>query len=127
MKRLTATLVFSAALLGSAFAAQPASYNVFFVSGSAQLTPDGNEIVASAANTIRHARNAKVIISAGDPRWGEARFHSVQAALVARGVDNSRIVRAGMAASPIVDNPVLLNRVEIRVQTNRPLETAMSY
>jgi hypothetical protein len=127
MTRVTAGLVFAAALMGSAIAAQqPTSFNVFFDQNSEQLTPDAAQIVASAANTIRHTRNARIIVSTGNPRLGEGRFHSVQAALIADGVDSRRIVRANLVATPIAYDPVLADRVEIRLQSNLVLRTAMT-
>ncbi len=127
MKRVTVGLALLAALALPASAATPTSYNVFFAPRNAELTPDSSAIIASAAATIRHSRSGKVIISAGDPQYAEARFHTVQVALVADGVDATRIVRANLAATSIAYDALLANRVEIKLmRTGGYVQTALS-
>jgi len=57
---------------------------------------DASAIVAIAAHAVRREDAGRIIISAGDPRFAEARFHSVQTALIAGGVNADRIARANL-------------------------------
>jgi outer membrane protein OmpA-like peptidoglycan-associated protein len=95
-------------------------FNVFFHSGSTQLTPEASQIVDSAAISIKEGRPAKVIISAGaapgdNLRFAEARFKTVQTQLVARGVDPAILVRATLVEAPVELGPTADRRVEIKL------------
>jgi outer membrane protein OmpA-like peptidoglycan-associated protein len=95
-------------------------FNVFFHSGSAQLTPEAAEIVDSAAISIMEGHPDKVIVSAGSApgdnlQFAEARFKTVQGLLVAKGVDPAVLVRATLVESPVELGATADRRVEIKL------------
>jgi outer membrane protein OmpA-like peptidoglycan-associated protein len=117
----------AALFLIAAIAVQPAlaapaptkSYNVFFSEGSAELTPEAATILAIAAKEIRQKRPGHVIVSAGTPEttaFAQARFQSVQSALVYGGVDAKKIVRANLTQEAADLGPVADSRVEVTLQ-----------
>jgi outer membrane protein OmpA-like peptidoglycan-associated protein len=95
-------------------------FNVFFHSGTAELTPEAAQIVDSAAISIKEGHPGRVIISAGSApgdnlRFAEARFKTVQGQLVAKGVDPAILVRATLVESPVELGPTADRRVEIKL------------
>lgn len=122
---LLAALTIAAGCSTFGHRAQP-EFNVFFHSGSAQLTPEASQIVDSAAISIKEGHPGKVIISAGSApgdnlRFAEARFNAVQAQLVAKGVDPAILARATLVESPVELGPMADRRVEIKlIKDNTP-------
>ncbi len=103
----------------------PTAFNVFFHSGSSELTADATSIVDSAAVAIREGHPRLVIVSAGTSpgdnlNFAEARFKSVQAVLVADGVSPALIARATLTEAPAELGPTAERRVEIKLVDNAP-------
>jgi outer membrane protein OmpA-like peptidoglycan-associated protein len=95
-------------------------FNVFFHSGSAQLTPEAAQIVDSAAISIKEGHPGRVMVSAGSApgdnlQFAEARFKTVQGQLVAKGVDPAILIRATIVESPVELGPTADRRVEIKL------------
>ena len=93
-------LLFSGLLLAGcqAPATLPATFIVFFHSGSAELTEDANASIARAAEGVRASHPSQVAIACvaqGDNlRLAAPRYQAVQRALIARGAAARGVCRA---------------------------------
>lgn len=119
-----AAAMFLAACSTMGMGGQPV-FHVFFHTGSAELTPEAAEIVDSAALSIAHGHPKAVIISAGaapgdNLAFAEARFKTVQATLVAKGVNPAIIARATLVELPAELGPMADRRVEIKLLNDTP-------
>lgn len=126
MKRILSSLV--TALLVTACTTfghhSPPVFNVFFHSGSADLTPEAAQIVDAAAISIGEDHPGTVVISAGaapgdNLKFAEARFKTVQAVLVAKGVNSAIIARATLTELPVELGPTADRRVEIKLLADK--------
>ena len=96
-----AILLFAASLLAACQSAGtnlPATFIVFFHSGSAELTPEAQTAIAQAADAVKASRPSQVAIASGvaqgdNLRLAEPRYLAVQRALVGRGVAAASIAR----------------------------------
>jgi hypothetical protein len=97
----------------------PSKFEVFFASGSSELSPSTKEIVDQAAAAIKAQHPNAVIIGAGGSAKGVAlsdpRFDVVRAALLADGVSPSLIVQANLPIEKIKGAGIAELRVEIRL------------
>ena len=97
----------------------PAKYEVFFGSGSSELSPSTKEIVDQAAAAIKAQHPKAVIIGAGGSTKGAAlsdpRFDVVRDALLADGVSPALIVQANLPIEKMKGAAVAELRVEIRL------------
>ncbi|HEX3673757.1 MAG TPA: hypothetical protein VHU87_05740 [Rhizomicrobium sp.] len=103
----------------------PAVFVVFFPDHSTTLTADGQKIVGDAATaarihgdeTIQLTGPSTKVAPGYDPRFAEPRIHAVEAALIADGIDQSRLVRASETTDGInvKSDPSGAQRVEIRL------------
>ena len=115
INRLAATLLVALALAGCASQTETASsFNVFFTQNATALSPDGQAIVAQAADAIRRLRSATVTIAASN----EPRYEAVRAALVARGVAPGSITRASLPQIEANAGATAAQRVEIILSPN---------
>jgi len=99
------------------FVGTPTTFIVFFPVKSAELTPEGAQIVRDAATIVAKTHPETVVIAAGVTAGGELsqpRFEAVRQALVADGVDQDIIARAAIA-DPKLDTMPAKQRVEIRL------------
>ena len=96
----------------------PATYIVFFQSGSAELTGDANASIAQAAEGVRRSHPSQIAIASGvargdNLRLAEARYQAVQRALIARGVAAASIVRSSLPDAALPTGAAADTRVEI--------------
>jgi hypothetical protein len=100
----------------------PSKYEVFFASGSTELSPSTKEIVGQAAAAIKAQHPNAVIIGAGGSTKGAAlsdpRFDVVRAALLADGVSPALIVQSNLPIEKIKGAGIAELRVEIRLVQN---------
>jgi outer membrane protein OmpA-like peptidoglycan-associated protein len=118
MKRVS--LVLAALLLSACQAAAPlpATFIVFFHSGSAELTPEAQAAIAQAADAARASHASGIAIASGvaqgdNLRLAEPRYAAVQRALVARGVAAASIARSSLPDAGVNTGPTADTRVEI--------------
>jgi len=102
----------------------PKVFIVFFPIKSADLTPDGIDIVKIAAMQIQKQHPQAVQIAAGVASGGNMemsapRFAAVRQKLVDDGVPEDLIARSAIA-DPQLDKGPARQRVEIRLLTNGP-------
>ena len=97
----------------------PAKYEVFFGSGSSELSPSTRAIVDQAAAAIKSQHPKSVIIGAGGSTKGAAlsdpRFNVVREALLADGVSPALIVQANLPVEKMKGAGIAELRVEIRL------------
>jgi outer membrane protein OmpA-like peptidoglycan-associated protein len=96
----------------------PATFIVFFQSGSAELNADAQAAVARAAEAARTTGAAQVAIASGvaqgdNLKLAEPRYLAVQRALIARGVAAGSIARASLPDAGVNSGPTADTRVEI--------------
>ena len=100
----------------------PTKYEVFFASGSTELSPSTKEIVDQAAAAIKAQHPNAVIIGAGGSTKGAAlsdpRFDVVRNALLADGVSPALIVQSNLPIEKIKGAGIAELRVEIRLVQN---------
>jgi outer membrane protein OmpA-like peptidoglycan-associated protein len=117
-----ALLLFAAALAlaacQSASAPLPATFIVFFHSGSAELTPEAQAAIAQAAAAVQASRPSHVAIASGvaqgdNLRLAEPRYLAVQRALIGRGVAAASIARSSLPDAGVNTGPTADTRVEI--------------
>src|SRR4051812_40482448 len=97
-----ALLLFAVLALASCQSASPslpATFIVFFHSGSTELTPEAQTAIAQAATAAQASRPSHVAIASGvaqgdNLRLAEPRYQAVQRALIARGVAAASIARS---------------------------------
>jgi outer membrane protein OmpA-like peptidoglycan-associated protein len=118
MKR--ATLLLAALLLFGCQSAPtlPATFIVFFHSGSTELTAEAQSAIAQAAEAVRASQPSQVAIASGvaqgdNLRLAEPRYLAVQRALVARGVAAGSIARSSLPDAGVNTGPTADTRVEI--------------
>jgi outer membrane protein OmpA-like peptidoglycan-associated protein len=120
MKPLAALLLAAALLAGcQSTPPAPATFIVFFTSGSAELTPDAQAAIGRAAEAARGGVSQVAIASGvaqGDNlKLAEPRYLAVQRALVARGVAERLIARSSLPDTGVNSGPTADTRVEIIV------------
>jgi outer membrane protein OmpA-like peptidoglycan-associated protein len=105
--------------------------DMLFATGKADLNSEGQKAVADLATFMRNYPDRKVAIvgytdstgSAGlNARLSQARAEAVSRALVAQGIDASRIETSGRGPA----NPVASNKTPSGRQQNRRVEIAIS-
>ena len=118
MKR--ASMLLAALLLIGCQAASnlPATFIVFFPSGSAVLNADAQAAVARAAEAVRATGATQVAVASGvaqgdNLKLAEPRYQAVQSALIARGVAADRIARSALPSTGVNTGPTADTRVEI--------------
>jgi hypothetical protein len=107
------------------FSSPPPVYVVFFPDHSTALTGDGKKIVDDVASTAKMS-GTKMIEIAGpetkvapgyDPSFAQARIHTVEATLVADGIDAKRLVHTSLTTGDlnVKADPSGAQRVELRL------------
>lgn len=96
----------------------PATFIIFFQSGSTELTADANAAIVRAAEAARATGATQVAIASGvaegdNLKLAEPRFLAVQRALIARGVAQSSIARSSLPSTGVNTGPTADTRVEI--------------
>ena len=115
-----ATLLLAALLLIGCQAASnlPATFIVFFPSGSTELNADAQAAIVRAAEAVRATRATQVAVASGvaqgdNLKLAEPRYEAVQRALIARGVPAGSIARAALPSTGVNTGPTADTRVEI--------------
>lgn len=114
-------LAFFAALAGCTVLQTnaPSKFEVFFASGSSELSPSTKEIVDQAAAAIKAHHPKSVIIGAGGGAKGLAlsdpRFNVVRDALIADGVSPTVIVQSNLPVEKMTGANIAELRVEIQL------------
>lgn len=118
MKR--ATLLLAALLLAGCQTASnlPATFIVFFQSGSSELNADAQAAVARAADAVRATGATQIAVASGvaegdNLKLAEPRYLAVQRALIARGVPTGSIARSALPSTGVNTGPTADTRVEI--------------
>jgi outer membrane protein OmpA-like peptidoglycan-associated protein len=118
MKR--ATLLLAALLLAGCQTASnlPATFIVFFPSGSSELNADAQTAVARAADAVRATGATQIAVASGvaegdNLKLAEPRYLAVQRALIARGVPTGSIARSSLPSAGVNTGPTADTRVEI--------------
>jgi outer membrane protein OmpA-like peptidoglycan-associated protein len=102
----------------------PPDFDIFFSSGSVELSTEAHKVVDQAADAIRITKPTSVTIAAGvlagnNLKLAQPRFEAVRLALIADGVSTELIARA---AIPDTDEKEVggtgNQRVEIRLVPN---------
>jgi outer membrane protein OmpA-like peptidoglycan-associated protein len=110
----------------SLFQSQPSAYVVFFEERSAALDAPARKAIAEAATLAKDDPTAAVSLtgytdSAGSPQadvvLSQQRAQAVADALVADGVERSRLIRQGRGQTG-TEPGLMSRRVEIRIGTN---------
>lgn len=109
-----------------------AARNIFFVTGSAKLSPKSNKALDEVAKILADDANLKLSIEGHTDNVGKAEFNktlsdnranSVRTYLVNKGVDESRLVAQGFGLEkPIADNKTAAGRAK-----NRRVELKLGY
>ena len=96
----------------------PATFIIFFQSGSTALTADAQASIVRAADAARASGATRVTIASGvaqgdNLRLAEPRYQEVQRALIARGVAAGSIARSSLPDAGVNTGPTADTRVEI--------------
>jgi len=90
----------------------PKQFDIFFQVGSAKLTPEGQQVVATAVAAIKDMKPSSIVVEGEadgtqlrDAQLADQRATTVAGALKAAGVDPSKIAQHAALALPAQTDP----------------------